>query len=252
MIGQTTETAAASLLQPLQTQGRTREASVEAQIMRLLQCDAGTFWFRVRLADRAASDWVQEEALVGLLRIRNRQGDSDAAWHLAELLIERSAGFIERNLRPWRLTNAQAEDCIRDIQEQMLLDLFNDGRGAEFWEVRFWLCLKRRLLNFVQKYQKIADNEVAAFGGQDDEDNGENTLTRLADPRAVSPQQQAEIGEALALLTDKERAAFVLFYQHQWQQQQIADRLQVTDRTVRALLKKAEARLAQWRTASRL
>jgi RNA polymerase sigma factor (sigma-70 family) len=233
----------------LQTEGRYREASVEAQIQLLIAVPAAEFWRRARVLDRNEPDWVQEEALVNILRTWNRSGDGDDAWKIAELLIERSARFIRQHVACWKqLTPAQSDECIRDVQVQMLQDLFDDGRSCEFWEVRFWLCLKRRLLNIVQRYRTAAQVERQPNAIEDDEGHTTDYFDRIAAPSGLSPQQQIEIGEALALLTEQERTAFVLYHFHDWPQQQIADHLKVTDRTVRNLLGRAQKRLEVWRT----
>jgi RNA polymerase sigma factor (sigma-70 family) len=240
-----------SPLPALQTAGRTREAAVETQIRLLLQKSAPEFWQRARQPDHTRPDWVQEETLVSILRIWNRRGEGEGAWKIAELLLERSARFIRQHVTCWKqLSAAQIVECVRDVQAQMLQDLFDDGRGCEFWEVRFWLCLKRRLLNIVQKYRVTAENERQPNPIEDDEGHSTDYFDRVAAPSGLSPQQRVEIGEALALLTEDERAAFVLYHYEDWPQQQIAAHLHVTDRTVRNLLSRAQQRLATWRTHS--
>ncbi|HZO88145.1 MAG TPA: sigma-70 family RNA polymerase sigma factor [Chthonomonadaceae bacterium] len=238
-----------SPLRPLQTEGRYREPQVEAQIQFLLACPPQEFWRRARLQDRSAAEWVQDEALVSILRHRNRRGESEAAWQIAELLIERSARFIYQHIRCWRqLTAQQVEECIRDVQVQMLQDLFSEERRCEFWEVRFWLCLKRRLINLVQKYRAAAEAEMEPSPIEDDEGRATDFFDRVSAPDTLSAQQRAEIAEALALLTDQERTVFVLYHYEDWPQQQIAAHLNVTDRTVRNLLSRAQKRLEHWRT----
>lgn len=234
---------------PLQTSGRAREVEVELQITQLLGSPSDLFWYRLKAEDRQEEDWIQEETLVYFLRFYHRKSDSNAAWRVAELLIERSAKYIRRQVAVWKsLTQDQQEECIRDVQEQMLLDLFNDQPNCEFWEVRFWLCLKRRILNRVQKYRRQREFEVDTAPTHDEDNEYQaDRDSRFADTSALTPQQQAEIKAALATLKDNERIAFVLFYYHDWPQQDIANRLGVTDRTVRNLLTKAEARLKTWR-----
>jgi RNA polymerase sigma factor (sigma-70 family) len=250
-LAQTRQDRPASPLQPLQTEGRTREPHVEAQIESLLRASSEAFWQRARQQDRALPDWVQEEALVGILRIWNRRGDGEAAWKIAELLIERSARFVSQHIQCWpQLGPQHVEECIRDVQIQMLADLFNDGRGCEFWEVRFWLCLKRRLLNIVQKYRAVAEAERVPAPIEDDEGHTTDYFDRVAAPEGLSVQHRTEIREALALLTEQERIAFVLYHYEDWPQQEIAAHLKVTDRTVRNLLGRAEKRLELWRTAN--
>ena len=250
MFGPTSQINTDSLLLPLQAKGRTREPGVEAQVRSMLRCTPAGFRYRAALEDRACAEWVSAETLVCLIRIGLRQGKIEDAWEIAPILIQRSAAFINKKLGVWRMTAQQKEDCIQEIQEKMLLDLFNEGQGAEFWEIRFWFCLRCKITDAARKYQRVADREISADAPFDSEAEGESPLARLEDLRTPPIQTEIEAREALALLTVEERTAFVLWHQEQWSQQEIAERLRVTDRTVRNLLNRAEKRLAQWRGAN--
>ncbi len=233
-----------------QTEGRTREPQVEAQVQRLLRAPQSVFWRDARLPDRKAPEWVQEETLVCMLRIWQRssqRADKENAWQIADLLIERSARFIHQHVSCWKLSPQHVDDCKRDIQVQMLQDLFNDSRGCEFWEVRFWLCLKRRLLNIVQKYRGMAQAEFAPPPIEDEEGHTTDYFERTADSESLSAHERVEVREALRVLPDTERKAFILYHYEDWSQEQIAETLQVTDRTVRNLLSRAQKRLEEWR-----
>ena len=246
MFGPTSQINTDSLLLPLQVEGRTREPEIEAQIRAMLRCTPAGFRYRACLEDRDCAEWVQPETLVGLIRILQRCGEMEAAWDLVPVLIDRSAAFINKKLRVWRLTAQQKEDCIHEIQHGMILELFNAKPGAEFWEVRFWLCLERRLTDITRRHQMRSDRETSADAPANDE-IGETPVARLEDDRTLPAQILVEMQEALSLLTSAQRTAFVLYHQHQWSQPEIAGHLKVTDRTVRNLLNRAEERLAQWR-----
>ena len=248
MFGPTPQINTDSLLLPLQVEGRTREPEIEAQIRSMLRCEPAGFRYRACLEDRDCAEWVQPETLVGLIRILQRCGEMEAAWELVPVLVDRSAGFISKKLGVWRLTPQQKEDCIEEVQHQMVLELFNARAGAEFWEVRFWLCLERRLTDITRRHQARADREFSADAPANGEEGGESPLARMEDEHAISAQTRIEIQEALALLTIEERAAFVLWRWHQLSQPEIAAHLGVTDRTVRNLLQRADKRLAQWRS----
>src|SRR5262249_40769949 len=118
---------------------------------------------------------------------------------------------------------------------------------SQFWEVRFWTCLQRRLSNTLKKYQTTDRNEVTPEPLTDSEGHETPLMDTWAAPQKLSPQDRVEIREALALLTARERKAFYLFYYEDWTQAEIASHLQVTDRTIRNLLGHAEKTLAHWR-----
>ena len=246
MFGPSSQLNTNSLLLPLQVEGRTREPEVEAQVRALLRCAPAEFRFRLCLEDRNCAEWAQTETLVALIRILHRCGEDEAAWDIAPILIKRSAGFLHKKLRVWRLNPTQMEDCLQEIQHQMILELFNTQAGAEFWEVRFWLCLERRLTDVTRRHQNRADREFSADAPTGDEETAEAPLARIEDTRGLSAQTRMEIREALASLTPSERTAFVLYRFEEWSQPEIADYLKVTDRTVRNLLNRAQQRLEQW------
>lgn len=193
------------------------------------------------------SDFVSEEALVYILRDRYRSGDMKSAGDIAELLVERCTSFLHRQIAAWKISSSHAEDCAYDVLSQLWHDLFNLAPSCEFWEVRFWLCLKRRLLNCVQKYRAVDQAEVNPNPLDDGQGHETDFFEAQVARPALTPQQKIEIQEALALLPDKERMAFILYYYEDWTQQEIASRLHTTDRTVRNMLGRAEERLASWR-----
>jgi RNA polymerase sigma factor (sigma-70 family) len=237
-----------SSLHPLQGDGRSREAVVERQIMRLLAAAPNELRHFLQNTDRETPDFVQEETLVYLLRHKIRCGDTQAAGDIAEQLSERSAGFILRLVAVWKsLSDSQREDCIADVTSQMWLDLFNLSASCEFWEIRFWLCLRRRTLNCIQKYRVLNENEYQPPPVADNEGQETDALERIPASERFSPELQALLKDALEALPDKERKVFVLYHLHQWTQDQIAERLDMTDRTVRNVLGRVDKRLAEWR-----
>ena len=138
---------------------------------------------------------------------------------IADLLMERSARFVHQHVTCWKLSPQHIEDCKRDVQVQMLQDLFNDSRGCEFWEVRFWLCLKRRLLNVVQKYQ-TPGRKPSSRPRPLKTTRGMPliTLTKWPRPMSCPLPERVEIREALRALPDQERKAFVLYHYEDWPQ----------------------------------
>jgi RNA polymerase sigma factor (sigma-70 family) len=237
-------------LHAMQTDGRTREPRVEAQIRQLLMVSNVEFWRRAEVRDHRSADWIQEETLVGLLRIREREGDTRTADRIAELLIDRTARKIARQIACWKLAPHHADECLQDVQSSLIEAIYSGERNHEFWEVRFWVCLERRINNAVRKYHNVTTRELSLQPMEDEEGHQAERLEQFQAPIPVTPQERVEAGEALAVLTENERIAFVLYNGEQWSQQEIADHLQVSDRTVRNLLVRAHKRLEPWRTES--
>ena len=241
----------------------TREKSAQAQIAEL--CALTDRMRRARLVaacERGGSwtgeNYLCEETLVYFVREYHARGDHQTAWLLTQTLSDRTAAHIVRKLARWRLSETEADDCARDLFEQMCSALRDTSAAAEFWEVRFWVCLDRRLWNLVEKRQATTDaeqrdaDEPETPGGE----TGESVLSRLADPGA-GPQAQAEWGDALRVLDAKERDALYLVYiaglpeESDDPDRQTAARIMgVTGRSVRNYLRRGKAKLEQWEKGS--
>lgn len=207
------------------------------------------------MRDRPAGDplRLREETLVYLLREYAARGDEDQAWRLAERLVERVSGHIARQLAKWRLPVEDADDVTRDLFAILFEALFSREAAAEFWEVRFWVCLDRRLWNLVEKRQAALDSRAAelsleATGGEE----GEARVNRVPD-RAPGPEALAQYGEAIGQLAERERLAVYLKYieglpeeSEDPERQTIAKILGVTGRSVRNYLRRAEQKLREW------
>jgi predicted DNA-binding protein (UPF0251 family) len=238
----------------------TREAGVESQIRSLLLLSERAR--RERLTDRAqrTADWndgtrLREETLVYFVREYCLRGDADAAWTLVETLMERVTLHIQRRLAHWRLTTEDAEDCARDLFGEMAEALFDTGITQEFWEVRFWVCLDRKLYNLIDRRQRVEDSEVRP-GDQEADAEGERDadrlLSQLADPSA-RPEELAEFSAARAVLADNEwMALYLVYYLGLPEESDDPDRetaartMGVTGRSVRNYLKRAKHKLKEW------
>ena len=230
-----------------------REAVAEQQLRSLCaQTEAARRARLVDVTDRGQDGFVGEEALVYAVREYQRAGDEDTAWRLAERLTERVVGHVRRKMDRWRLSADEAEECARDLFTALFEALFDDGPAGEFWEVRFWVCLDRRLWNLLEKRQAARDWEDAGPEAGFDDEPAEDPFARIADA-GPGPERLAEYKEALALLTENERLALYLCRVEGWPEESddptrpsAARTLCVTGRSVRNYLRRAEAKLRAW------
>ena len=125
--------------------------------------------------------------------------------------------------------------------------------SEEFWEVRFWVCLDRRLHALAEKLQRLRDREIRPA---DDYDTGagdargtDGVLALLADGQAT-PEVLAMRKELQNRLSGLEWQAVFLKYIEKMPEesgdadkQTIATILGVTGRTVRNYLRRAEKKL---------
>jgi DNA-directed RNA polymerase specialized sigma24 family protein len=241
-----------------------READVDAEIRYL--CGLSDRERRDRLTRRMpAGDpgRLREETLVYFLREYDRRGGGDTAWRIAETLIERTAGHIARKIARWRLTPDDEDDCARDLYAALCEALFRCEPASEFWEVRFWVCLDRRLWNLIEKRQAIRDGELAPGDARDEGEQGPlaedgTAFGRIAD-EAPGPERLLEYKEALGLLTENERLAVYLCHVEGLPEESddpervsAARLIGVTGRSVRNYLRRAEAKLRTWQAGAAL
>lgn len=244
----------------------TREASVESQIRSLLSLSE-----RVRrdtLTDprQRTADWndpkrLREETIVYFIRDCCLRGDADTAWQLAETLMDRVLLHIQRRLAHWRLSPEDAEDCARDLFSDMAEALFDTDVAQEFWEVRFWVCLDRKLYNLIEKRQRTEDAEIRPSdqtADEGDDRDSDRLLSQLVDPSA-RPEEMAEFAEARRLLTDTEwDAIYLVYYLGLPEESEDPDRetaartMGVTGRSIRNYLKRAKTKLMEWHNGPRL
>ena len=245
----------------------TREKDVEKQIADLCGLSPRV---RLRRLEEAGSDaltWqdarrLREETLVYFLREMRRRGDEQAAGKIGEILVDRVSAHVNRKIGAWRLSPSEADECVRDLFAQMFGYLTNTSPDAEFWEVRFWLCLDRRLYNLLELRQAVRDHEIrpgdqAASEGEDDGDTGGTIarfLAQMADDGA-SPEAAAEGRELLAHFTENERnALFFVYMQGLPEESDDPDKLSaakllgVTGRSVRNYLSRAKEKIARWQS----
>jgi DNA-directed RNA polymerase specialized sigma24 family protein len=236
-----------------------REKGVDSQIQELCALSERSRQQRLAQAgERGAAERLQEETLVYFLREYDRRGETEIAWRIAEGLAERVSGHVARKLARWRLTSEESDDCARDLFAALWEALFSHEAPAEFWEVRFWVCLDRRLWNLVEKRQTVRDNELRPGDSSSEDAEGDSAVDdasafgRLVDSGA-SPETLAEHKEALALLTENERLAVYLCQveglpeeSEDPERMTAAKILGVTGRSVRNYLRRAEAKLHAW------
>jgi len=116
----------------------------------------------------------------------------------------------------------------------------------EFWEVRFGVCLKRRLIDVITRHRRVAEHEVVLTA--DEADVGmDDPIERIPDLAALPPEMAAMARLALDSLAEPLRTAFYLYVREGWTEEKIARALNCTSRTVRNYLSRARDRLAAWR-----
>jgi hypothetical protein len=232
----------------------TREGSVIAQITRLCaMTDAARRKSLTATYDGKDPLRPKEETIVYFAREYDRRGEKKAAWELLETLTNRIPGHVGRELAKWRLPESEQNECIEAVTVEMYESVLSHEPGQEFWEVRFWVCLDRRIHAHAEKLQRVRDRELRPaddFGTEEDGAHGaEGVFATLADPHA-SPEVIALRKDLQRRLSETEWQAVFLKYVEKMPEESgdadkvtIAKILGVTGRSVRNYLRRAEKKL---------
>lgn len=235
-------------LRPLQTVKYFRSEEVIAQIQWLSSMPTKEI---VKLAHEradASSYVVKEETLVHLLREAHQSDNLELADELSESLLSRIAPSIRR-ATIFLKTSSEThwEQCVEEITHKVLLSLIDCSAKNEFWELKFWLCLKRIVINVNEKYRRTIENEwnPAVYA---DESGGEiSTLDQYADPNSSRFQERLEAKEALGILPFKLLKTAKLLFEEDWSQQEVAEYFGVTDKTIRNWLTTIKKTLSRYK-----
>ena len=235
--------------------GYVMEGDVAAQVVR---CQTLPRARLVAAASATGDAALREETLVHFIRAVRRSEDHKAAADLIDILTRRMSGRLSRMARVWRL--GYPPDLAEDVIDEILTDVYDqvlsNDPAAEFWEIRFWVCLNRRALNILRRRRKELDQIVS--DESDDVDFPEcEPLPADFDRRRAgieNPEVRAVIDDALVRLPQPLRTAFLLKHWSGFAEEPgvgggpaISTMMGVSGRTVRNYLAKAEQRLAEWR-----
>jgi RNA polymerase sigma factor (sigma-70 family) len=225
-----------------------RESAVVAEIQALLGVGERE---QVRLFQQTRVGHTGDpaaETLVYFLRDALLRGDEHAAGVIMEALARRVIPTARKFLgHSFGLTTDQRDQIIETLFGELYHAWLSLEPEDEFWEVRFGVCLKMKLIAVVKRYRRPYQMEQSAL--QTRADGDEYDLTEnLEDPRAINAELRLLVADALRHLEEPVRTAFYLYHREEWTEERIAAHLDVTDRTVRNYLRRAEQRLAEWRS----
>lgn len=230
-------------LRPLK-RGYDREPAVEEEIRLLASLPETEFWRRMTLQDYREPNCPRLESMVYFIRLFESRRQSETAWKIVEFLTTRIGRTILKKL------NASvrcSEDQREELQDALITKLYTEwmslDAGHEFWEVRFWVCLDRNLMDVIKKFRHH-DQKIVSLAPLNDEKE-EDPINRLPDTGS-DPLSEVEIGLALASLAEPYRTTIYLHVIEQWTEEQIARYFNKTSRTVRNYLARAKACLREW------
>lgn len=242
-----------------------RLPEVEFQIGRALNEDPARVIECADVRDREASGYLQEEALVYLLRHFRRTDREDLVATVSEILLRRCSKRIHEHLKS--LEFEARREAFRQVVAELftpILDVESD-RG-DYLQVRFWdVVTKRSVTAFNRAVDEARRQRISVrmqeFAGEevDDLEHAEDgprasALREGVIAGGISPEEYALLQAALGAVEEPFRTAFVLHYAEGWQissknpdEPTLSKLFNKTPRTIQNWLRHAEAVLKEWR-----
>ena len=229
---------------------------VNVQIQNALRLTPESLIERTRLREIESPLYLQEEALVYLIReyhLENRRSLVDS---LTEELLRRCTNRISNLVRE-SVETRYTKDCFRHIVAEVferVLDLESD-RG-DFAQVRFWLFLNRQIVEGIKQYLKEQNRDALteSLDWDEDADSDGPSAIEVADEKNFPIDDRAAYREGLSVLNEPYRTAFVLRHYENWQiesedpnEPTISRHFGRSSRTIRHWLMKASEELRNWR-----
>lgn len=236
-----------------------RSEQVTAQIQVALTLGPANLIQRAQIRDFRASDYLQEECLVYLIREYLKEDAKVIVNQLAQELLQRCAKYINSKLAI--LGEEAAKEAYHDVITELfaqIVDLTSD-RG-DFLEVRFWKVVDRLAISAFNSYcddlnrarEAISLSSLAGAGHEEKTDE-HRSQREVAAPLSFL-EQAPLLRDALKTLEEPYRTVFVLRHYEGWKieasdpsEPSISKYFRKTPPTIRSWLTKAEATIRQWR-----
>lgn len=226
---------------------RERTPEIENQIVECLQFSESELAARLAIADFKLPNYLKGETLICLLGEAYRQDQS----HIADMISAKLAKIVEviaaEYLRKKGFDNFFIEDAIAELIVEMLTQVIGRERDSyDFWEVNFYVALQRLIGGFVKKHE-TEEKLTATFSELSDGENEDEFENIFPNPEKLTIEEKLDIKEILGKLPDTHRRIYLWYHVEEWTQEQIADVLGITARTVRTRLKESEELLRNQR-----
>ncbi len=230
------------------SKGYVHEPAVVRQFNELISASRSHYWSRVSLKDAHSTDYLRLETMVCMIRDHIVHNEIQEAWKVLELLTDRVNHYISKCIRRWIfLSAAEIEEVSETVISKFYEFCLSLEPRAEFWEVRFLLCLERLVVTEARNIQQANSKISELPTGATEDEYILDPLEQFVDNKGISPELSAQIRLALLSLPECNAQVFYLYHYEGWKQSEIADRLNLSVRTIGNYMRRAEQQLLQWR-----
>lgn len=239
-----------------QNESYTRTEKVETEIRSALSLDWSALIARASISDKSSPSFLQEESLVYFIRDALGRKEEKAFRNLIQILHSRCVNYIYSCFSSF--DPDKRDDAFQNVITHVIdkiMDLEDDG--GDFFQVRFWLALKRAVLTEYGRQVKAIEEDEEKLVFLDEQVEGEEGLEpRMELPgNCISPEDLTILKAGLtAIQGARHRKAFILRYYEGWpiksndpEEVTLSSYFGVTPRTIQNWLDAAEESLAKWR-----
>jgi DNA-directed RNA polymerase specialized sigma24 family protein len=233
-----------------------RLPEIETEISRLLEAHWESLLVQLQISNQEAEGYVEEEALVFLLRAAAEAGDAEILNEASRILLTRCQKRISGYVRKFNVRLEDFDDCVSDVVSDLFIKLYDlSSNVCDFAQVRFWLFLKRFCFNSLSKYQlrqPFVDKTDSIDETNPETGQGLDIADEIKD---FSPVDNEDLKKGLAVLPEPIRTAYILRVGEGWQIDSIEPGVPTlskyfgkTEKTIRNWLLRAEDLLTEWQT----
>ncbi|HLM59740.1 MAG TPA: sigma-70 family RNA polymerase sigma factor, partial [Pyrinomonadaceae bacterium] len=216
-----------------------RLPEVANQIREVLRLSEAEFANRLAVNDFHSEKFLRAETLICLLSLAHAEN----LFRIENLIAERLLVVCRNRLRRILRNKSFDENFIEEMMLDIYADIVNQSLGRkhksyDYWEVRFYKALTALVQNFLRKhsdkyratalFSELSNEGETAF--EEKLESGEN-FAREFEIKETSKKIVKNLPEDL-------RKIFILHYSDGETQKTIAEKLDITDRTVRTKLSK--------------
>jgi hypothetical protein len=243
-----------------------RPDEIEKQISHALTLSPDEVIVRAQISDSEDSGFLKEESLVYLILAYHNSNDWEAFNSLSDILIKRIVRQYHSFFRGFdTLSLTEAGD---ELLTQLFLRILKieDSKG-DYFQVRFWSGIKllaisifrKKVSDYKQEKNMVPLSDLAGDELEESEngldDQAPGTIRPLDPPSATASIETAVLAdEGLHSLKEPIRTAYLLHHWAGWQieskdplEPTISKHFNVTPKTIRNWLTKAEGDLKKWR-----
>jgi hypothetical protein len=231
------DTDAVDFLFPLQK--RTRSAAVTAQLAEMSRLSQSAV--RRRAAETDPERRLERETLIALVRGYGRAGNKDAADTILVLLVQRVTSAVAAKVSRWAgMTPEDKTDAQRQMIVQICEQVSSLSQTAELWECNFTWCFNQRSITL---WHRLTDRKVATVSAETQNSDGESRDRLEQQPDPADRFADIELRELVALVSggSAKRSQAIFLRMSGFSEEEIAERLDVTSRTLRNWTTEARA-----------